>query len=55
MFGSTINQNNCLYIEVSTVGSESALAQIVKLVQSAQMTKAYAIDRLMSINLYLFQ
>ncbi len=40
LFGSTVNQNNVLYISVTSLGSESALAQIVKLVEAAQMNKA---------------
>jgi Cu+-exporting ATPase len=40
VFGSTVNQNNCIYIRVTSLGSESALAQIVKLVEAAQMSKA---------------
>jgi Cu+-exporting ATPase len=52
LFGSTINQGNLIYIQVSTIGAESALAQIVKLVENAQMNKApvqaYA-DRIASV------
>ena len=40
LFGSTVNQNNLLYVQVTSLGSESALAQIVKLVEAAQMEKA---------------
>lgn len=40
VFGSTVNQNGCLYVRVSSLGSESALAQIVRLVEAAQMSKA---------------
>jgi P-type Cu+ transporter len=40
VFGSTVNQSNVLYISVTSLGSESALAQIVKLVEAAQMSKA---------------
>lgn len=40
LFGSTVNQNNLLYVSVTSLGSESALAQIVKLVEAAQMNKA---------------
>ena len=39
-FGSTVNQTGLLYVKVTSVGSESALAQIVRLVESAQMNKA---------------
>lgn len=52
LFGSTINQGNLIYIQVSSIGAESALAQIVKLVENAQMNKApvqaYA-DRIASV------
>lgn len=40
LFGSTINQHNLMYMKVTSVGSESALAQIVHLVEAAQMNKA---------------
>ena len=40
VFGSTVNQDNCLYIAVTSYGADSALAQIVRLVESAQMSKA---------------
>ena len=40
LFGSTVNQNGVLYMRVTTLGSDSALAQIVKLVEAAQMSKA---------------
>lgn len=40
VFGSTVNQDTCIYIAVTSYGAESALAQIVRLVESAQMNKA---------------
>jgi P-type Cu+ transporter len=40
VFGSTVNQDNCIYVSVSSYGTESALAQIVRLVEKAQMNKA---------------
>lgn len=40
VFGSTINQNSVLYVKAVSIGTESALAQIVRLVESAQMNKA---------------
>lgn len=40
VFGSTVNQDNCLFISVTSYGTDSALAQIVRLVESAQMNKA---------------
>lgn len=40
VFGSTINQNGAIYIRVTSLGSDSALSQIVNLVQDAQLKKA---------------
>lgn len=40
VFGASINQQGRLIVEVTKVGSESALAQIVSLVKEAQGTKA---------------
>ncbi len=40
VFGSTVNQNGCIYVRVTSVSSESALAQIVRMVETAQMNKA---------------
>jgi Cu+-exporting ATPase len=40
VFGSTVNQDNCLFLSVTSYGTDSALAQIVRLVESAQMNKA---------------
>lgn len=40
VFGSTVNQNGCIYVRVTSLSSESALAQIVRMVESAQMSKA---------------
>lgn len=52
LFGSTVNQSGVLYMRVTAISNENALAQIVSLVESAQMNKApiqaYA-DRIASI------
>ncbi|KAF2569662.1 hypothetical protein F2Q68_00025813 [Brassica cretica] len=40
VIGGTLNENGVLHIKVTKVGSESALAQIVRLVESAQLAKA---------------
>ena len=40
VFGSTVNQDGLIYVRVTSLGSDSALAQIVSLVQSAQLQKA---------------
>ncbi len=52
VFGSTVNQDNCVNVAVTSYGADSALAQIVQLVEAAQMNKApvqqYA-DRLAGI------
>ncbi|XP_051137754.1 probable copper-transporting ATPase HMA5 [Andrographis paniculata] len=42
VIGGTVNTNGVLHIKATRVGSESALAQIVRLVESAQMAKAPA-------------
>eukprot|EP01041_Mallomonas_annulata_P010544 gene10544-21984_t len=40
LFACTVNQNGLLYVRVTSLGSDSALAQIVALVQGAQLHKA---------------
>lgn len=40
VIGGTLNANGVLHIKATKVGSESALSQIVRLVESAQMAKA---------------
>ncbi|KAK7406141.1 hypothetical protein VNO78_07760 [Psophocarpus tetragonolobus] len=40
VIGGTVNENGVLHVKVTRVGSETALSQIVRLVESAQMAKA---------------
>jgi len=40
VFGATINQQGMVVVEATRIGSETALAQIVRLVEDAQATKA---------------
>ncbi|XP_059441994.1 probable copper-transporting ATPase HMA5 [Corylus avellana] len=40
VIGGTLNENGVLHIKATRVGSESALSQIVRLVESAQLAKA---------------
>ncbi|KAK7358629.1 hypothetical protein VNO77_00567 [Canavalia gladiata] len=40
VIGGTVNENGVLHVKATSVGSESALSQIVRLVESAQMAKA---------------
>ncbi|XP_021888702.1 probable copper-transporting ATPase HMA5 [Carica papaya] len=40
VIGGTVNENGALHIKATKVGSESALARIVRLVESAQLAKA---------------
>ncbi|PIN23727.1 Cation transport ATPase [Handroanthus impetiginosus] len=40
VIGGTLNANGVLHVKATKVGSESALSQIVRLVESAQMAKA---------------
>ncbi|KAF6167975.1 hypothetical protein GIB67_020545 [Kingdonia uniflora] len=40
VIGGILNENGVLHVQVTRVGSESALSQIVRLVESAQMAKA---------------
>ncbi|CAK7335519.1 unnamed protein product [Dovyalis caffra] len=40
VIGGTVNENGVVHIKATTVGSESALSQIVRLVESAQLAKA---------------
>lgn len=40
VIGGTVNENGVLHVKATRVGSESALSQIVRLVESAQLAKA---------------
>lgn len=40
VYGSTMNHHSILYMRVTSIGSDNALSQIVKLVESAQLNKA---------------
>ncbi|XP_065006007.1 copper-transporting ATPase HMA5-like [Musa acuminata AAA Group] len=40
VIGGTVNENGVLHVRATHVGSESALSQIVRLIESAQMAKA---------------
>ena len=40
VIGGTVNEDGVLHVEATQVGSESALSQIIQLVESAQMAKA---------------
>ncbi|RZC46497.1 hypothetical protein C5167_039442 [Papaver somniferum] len=40
VIGGTVNENGCLLVKVTHVGSETALSQIVQLVEAAQLNRA---------------
>ncbi|KAM0949536.1 putative P-type Cu(2+) transporter [Dioscorea sansibarensis] len=40
VIGGTVNENGVLHVQTTHIGSESALEQIVRLIESAQMAKA---------------
>jgi Cu+-exporting ATPase len=65
VIGGTVNENGVLHVKATWVGSESALSQIVRLVESAQMAKApvqkfadriskYFVPLVVIISYYLF-
>jgi P-type Cu+ transporter len=40
VYGSTVNQKGLIYIRVTSLGDDTALSQIVKMIEAAQMNKA---------------
>ncbi|CAI0450046.1 unnamed protein product [Linum tenue] len=40
VIGGTMNENGCIYVKATHVGSEAALSQIVQLVEAAQLARA---------------
>ena len=40
VIGGTVNENGCLLIKATHIGSETALSQIVQIVEAAQLARA---------------
>jgi P-type Cu+ transporter len=40
VIGGTVNDNGCIIVKATHVGSETALSQIVQLVEAAQLARA---------------
>ncbi|KAJ1703455.1 hypothetical protein LUZ63_003234 [Rhynchospora breviuscula] len=40
VIGGTVNENGCIFVKATHVGSETALSQIVQLVEAAQLSRA---------------
>ena len=42
VIGGTVNENGCLFVKTTHVGSDTTLSRIVQLVESAQLSRAPA-------------
>ena len=49
VFGGTMNQYGAISVKATRVGADSAIAQIVKLVEEAQTSKVWADDFLIAV------